>query len=120
MRGTSGSVQRRPANPARPGREQRYRDHAVCRGVPKFLSSFFYFYVLANFMAETKIDTKTNYQVIARKWRPQTFEDVVGQSHVMTTLENAIRTNRIAHAYIFSGARGVGKTTTARILAKAL
>jgi DNA polymerase III subunit gamma/tau len=65
-------------------------------------------------------DTKTNYQVIARKWRPQTFEDVVGQSHVMTTLENAIRTNRIAHAYIFSGARGVGKTTTARILAKAL
>jgi DNA polymerase-3 subunit gamma/tau len=71
-------------------------------------------------MAEPKTDTKTNYQVIARKWRPQTFEDVVGQSHVMTTLENAIRTNRIAHAYIFSGARGVGKTTTARILAKAL
>ena len=71
-------------------------------------------------MAEPKTDTKTNYQVIARKWRPQTFEDVVGQSHVMTTLENAIRTNCIAHAYIFSGARGVGKTTTARILAKAL
>jgi DNA polymerase III subunit gamma/tau len=71
-------------------------------------------------MAEPKTDTKTNYQVIARKWRPQTFEDVVGQSHVMATLENAIRTNRIAHAYIFSGARGVGKTTTARILAKAL
>src|SRR5580704_4211994 len=71
-------------------------------------------------MAESKTDTKPNYQVIARKWRPQSFEDVVGQSHVMTTLENAIRTNRIAHAYIFSGARGVGKTTTARILAKAL
>jgi DNA polymerase-3 subunit gamma/tau len=119
MRGTSGSVQRRPANPARPGREQRYRDHAVCRGVPKFLSSLFCFCV-AKFMADTKTDTKPNYQVIARKWRPQTFEDVVGQSHVMTTLENAIRTNRIAHAYIFSGARGVGKTTTARILAKAL
>src|SRR5882724_1416587 len=65
-------------------------------------------------------DSQANYQVIARKWRPQTFSDVVGQSHVMTTLENAIRTNRIAHAYIFSGARGVGKTTTARILAKAL
>ncbi len=62
----------------------------------------------------------SNYQVIARKWRPQTFADVFGQSHVMTTLENAIRTGRIAHAYIFSGARGVGKTTTARILAKAL
>src|SRR5579864_9410627 len=71
-------------------------------------------------MADSKPDAKTNYQVIARKWRPQTFADVVGQSHVMTTLENAIRTNRIAHAYIFSGARGVGKTSTARILAKAL
>jgi DNA polymerase III subunit gamma/tau len=71
-------------------------------------------------MADSKPDTKTSYQVIARKWRPQTFADVVGQSHVMTTLENAIRSNRIAHAYIFSGARGVGKTTTARILAKAL
>src|SRR4051812_16724075 len=61
-----------------------------------------------------------NYQVIARKWRPQTFADVVGQQHVTRTLGNAIRTGRVAHAYIFSGARGVGKTTTARILAKAL
>jgi DNA polymerase III subunit gamma/tau len=61
-----------------------------------------------------------SYQVIARKWRPQSFADVVGQQHVTKTLENAIRDNRIAHAYIFSGARGVGKTTTARILAKAL
>jgi DNA polymerase-3 subunit gamma/tau len=61
-----------------------------------------------------------SYQVIARKWRPQTFADVVGQQHVTRTIENAIRTGRVAHAYIFSGARGVGKTTTARILAKAL
>src|SRR5271169_4619198 len=61
-----------------------------------------------------------SYQVIARKWRPQTFADVVGQGHVTATLENAIRSGRTAHAYIFSGARGVGKTTTARILAKAL
>src|SRR5690348_11318074 len=60
------------------------------------------------------------YQVIARKFRPQTFEDVIGQQHVTQTLQNAIRSGRIAHAYIFSGARGVGKTTTARILAKAL
>jgi DNA polymerase III subunit gamma/tau len=60
------------------------------------------------------------YQVIARKWRPQTFQDLVGQSHVTETLQNAIRNNRVAHAYIFSGARGVGKTTAARILAKAL
>jgi DNA polymerase-3 subunit gamma/tau len=60
------------------------------------------------------------YQVIARKWRPQTFADLVGQTHVTETLQNAIRNNRVAHAYIFSGSRGVGKTTAARILAKAL
>jgi DNA polymerase-3 subunit gamma/tau len=61
-----------------------------------------------------------SYQVIARKWRPLTFAEVVGQQHVTRTLQNAIREGRVAHAYIFSGARGVGKTTTARILAKAL
>jgi|HubBroStandDraft_2_1064218.scaffolds.fasta_scaffold00316_14 DNA polymerase-3 subunit gamma/tau len=60
------------------------------------------------------------YQVIARKWRPQTFADLVGQAHVTETLANAIKNDRVAHAYIFSGARGVGKTTAARILAKAL
>src|SRR5215470_13738158 len=60
------------------------------------------------------------YQVIARKYRPQTFKDLVGQEHVTETLANAIKNNRVAHAYIFSGARGVGKTTAARILAKAL
>jgi DNA polymerase-3 subunit gamma/tau len=61
-----------------------------------------------------------SYQVIARKWRPQTFGDLVGQQHVTDTLKNAIKNNRVAHAYIFSGARGVGKTTAARILAKAM
>jgi DNA polymerase-3 subunit gamma/tau len=60
------------------------------------------------------------YQVIARKYRPQTFADVVGQEHVKTTLENAIAQNRIAHGYIFSGQRGTGKTTMARILARCL
>ncbi len=60
------------------------------------------------------------YQVSARKWRPQTFEEVVGQVHVARTLTNAIRQSRIAHAYLFSGMRGVGKTTMARILAKSL
>ena len=60
------------------------------------------------------------YKVIARKYRPQTFREIVGQQHVTKTLANAIHSNRVAHAYIFSGVRGVGKTTTARILAKAL
>lgn len=60
------------------------------------------------------------YQVIARKWRPQTFADVVGQDHVVRTLKNAISRNRIAHAYLFVGPRGTGKTSTARIFAKAL
>ena len=61
-----------------------------------------------------------SYQVIARKWRPQRFEDVAGQQHVTRTLANAIKSGRVPPAYIFSGQRGVGKTTTARILAKAL
>src|SRR5436190_447293 len=60
------------------------------------------------------------YQVIARKYRPQSFDDVVNQEHVKTTLENAITRNRIAHGYIFSGQRGTGKTTVARILARCL
>src|SRR6187401_956396 len=57
---------------------------------------------------------------LARKWRPQRFEDVIGQRGVALTLKNAIATGRLAHSFIFAGARGVGKTTTARILARAL
>ena len=60
------------------------------------------------------------YQVIARKYRPQTFSELIGQEHVRTTIENAIAQGRIAHGYIFSGQRGTGKTTVARILAMAL
>jgi DNA polymerase-3 subunit gamma/tau len=61
-----------------------------------------------------------SYLVLARKWRPQTFDDLVGQEHVSRTLANAIATNRVAHAFLFTGVRGVGKTTSARIMAKAL
>ena len=60
------------------------------------------------------------YTVFARKYRSQTFDDVVGQDPIAQTLKNAIKTNRVAHAYLFTGTRGVGKTTMARILAKSL
>ena len=62
----------------------------------------------------------SSYQVIARKYRPQRFADVVGQEHVTQTLGNAIASGRIAHAYLFAGPRGTGKTTIARIFAKCL
>ena len=61
-----------------------------------------------------------SYQVLARKYRPQTFAEVVSQEHVTTTLANALASGRLHHAYLFTGARGIGKTTVARILAKAL
>src|SRR5438046_6742078 len=60
------------------------------------------------------------YQVLARKWRPRVFEDIVGQPHVVTALVNALESKRLHHAYLFTGTRGVGKTTLARILAKAI
>jgi len=61
-----------------------------------------------------------SYEVFARKYRPQTFDDIIGQNHVTRTLKNAVEQNRLAHAYLFVGPRGTGKTSTARILAKAL
>ena len=67
-----------------------------------------------------KVPTTVSYQVFARKYRPQTFDDVLGQDHVVQTLRNAIAQDRLAHAYLFVGPRGTGKTSTARIFAKAL
>jgi DNA polymerase-3 subunit gamma/tau len=63
---------------------------------------------------------KIEYKVLARKYRPQTFADLIGQETLVQILTNAITTNRIANAYLLTGVRGVGKTTTARLIAKAL
>ena len=71
-------------------------------------------------MTESPPETGTPYQVVARRYRPQSFESLVGQSQVSTALSNAINTNRVGHAYLFTGARGVGKTSSARIFAKCL
>jgi len=71
-------------------------------------------------LASSAADSRMPYQVLARKWRPQRFDDVVGQRAVTRTLQNALASGRIAQAFVFAGPRGVGKTTTARILARAL
>ncbi len=97
----------RRANPARAGRQQRYR--RPTSAVECLATSFSHLPL-----------TAPGYQVIARKWRPQTFADVVGQDHVVRTLKNAIARGRIAHAYLLVGPRGTGKTSIARIFAKAL
>jgi DNA polymerase-3 subunit gamma/tau len=76
--------------------------------------------VALSLLSPSEKEKRMSYQVLARKWRPHQFKDVVGQSHVLTALSNALDHNRLHHAYLFSGTRGVGKTTIARIFAKAL
>ena len=71
-------------------------------------------------LASQPNDNDTDYVVVARRYRPQTFDDLVGQQQATQALKNAIETNRVGHAYLFTGARGVGKTSAARILSKAL
>src|SRR6267143_6286640 len=71
-------------------------------------------------LGSTPLSNSMAYQVLARKWRPQRFDDVIGQQAVTRTLRNAITSRRVAQAFVFAGPRGSGKTTTARILARAL
>tara|TARA_R110002124_G_scaffold64985_2_gene177273 strand:+ start:82900 stop:84744 length:1845 start_codon:yes stop_codon:yes gene_type:complete len=79
-----------------------------------------YYKTMSENTAETEIETKEEYRVLARKYRPQNFDDLRGQDVLVKTLKNAIDSGRIAHAFMLTGVRGVGKTTTARIIAKAL
>ena len=87
--------------------------------------SLYFFIILwlklkTHFKSYLFLDRMNEYLVSARKYRPKSFDDVVGQKHVTTTLHNVILNNTIAHAYLFCGPRGVGKTTCARIFAKAV
>ena len=114
-----------PANPVRSGRKQR---QAVCRGCCKVARHFFFGRKSLNKQwgksgktVQTDMDqqpgSSDSYLVLARKWRPSRFDQVVGQQHIVQSLQNAITMNRVAGAYLFSGMRGVGKTSMARILA---
>ena len=71
-------------------------------------------------MTEASVQNQTEYRVLARKYRPKTFDELIGHGPMVRTLGNAIETGRIAHAFVLTGVRGIGKTTTARIIARAL
>lgn len=98
-------------NPARSGRKQRYSGACVIWGARPLFCAY---------KAQQVQGVVLSYQVIARKWRPQSFTDVVGQNHITQTLSNALKNGRLPHALLFTGPRGTGKTSSARILAKAL
>src|SRR2546428_42479 len=104
-----GPAQESVANPVRSGRKQRYRLPLCAAGHPS-----------RHRRASLGGPPRMTYQVLARRLRPKRFEEVVGQEHVTRTLQAAIAAGRVAHAFLFAGPRGVGKTTTARLLAKAL
>ena len=74
----------------------------------------------STFGAQNEKNMNDNYLVLSRKWRPQSFNEVIGQIHVTQTLQNALSQNRLGHGYLFTGSRGVGKTSVARILSRSL
>ncbi len=90
------------------------------KSVPQVPQGFLIWSVLSGLSFLNGYGSFMGYEVLARKWRPQLFDEVVGQTHVTDTLANALKTGRLAHAYLFTGPRGIGKTSLARIFAKAL
>src|SRR6185312_859272 len=107
------------SNPARPGREQRYSETFAIRGAQP-LSLQRSDALGTPYLLRKRCRGKMSYQVIARKWRPQSFDQLVGQNHISQTLQNALKNGRLPHALLFTGPRGTGKTSSARILAKSL
>src|SRR5664279_3921293 len=113
---SSGPARRPPPNRVRSGRKQHSGERSGRRGSPGLiggLGALFFEYSL-------DVTEQAAYVPLARKWRPRTFQDVVGQEEIVRALTNAVTADRLAHAYLFSGPRGVGKTTTARLLAAAI
>ena len=112
-----GPVRRGTVNHVRRGTEQHYADRSVRHSPPARcvteLSVFFYHLSILTGVSFL-------YRALYRKWRPQVFSDVSGQSHITDTLQNEIVTGRLSHAYLFTGSRGTGKTTCAKILSKAV
>src|SRR5512141_2265642 len=113
---SSGPARRSPPNRVRSGRKQHSGERPGRRGSPGLITGlgvhFFYY--------SPDVTEQASYVPLARKWRPRTFADVVGQDEIVRALTNAVSADRLAHAYLFSGPRGVGKTTTARLLAAAI